>query len=255
MRPLLFCVPTNFLYNEAEMEDGKMGKRILVIDDEHSILDLVRMNLELAGYEVVTGVSGQEALQLVASCYPAMLILDVMLPDQSGYHVLRHLRENGEHLPVIMLTAKGEREDRILGLRLGADDYVTKPFSSEELILRVQAVLRRSEPAAGTFPEEEAVAVQGLVIDPESRTAKVDGQPVSLTRKEFDTLALMMRHPNHVFTRERLLEEVWGYDFAGSTRAVDILIQRLRKKMGPYAERLETVYGTGYKLAERQETR
>ncbi|MDY4475401.1 response regulator transcription factor [Mitsuokella sp.] len=231
-----------------------MGKRILVIDDERSILELVRMNLELAGYEVVTGESGQEALQLVASCRPDLLILDVMLPDQSGYYVLRHLREQGERLPVIMLTAKGEREDRILGLRLGADDYVTKPFSSEELILRVQAVLRRAEPVAAAVPAENAVAVQGLMIYPESRTAEVDGQAVSLTRKEFDTLELMMRHPNHVFTRERLLEEVWGYDFAGSTRAVDILIQRLRKKMGPYADRLETVYGTGYKLAERQES-
>ncbi|MDD6382848.1 MAG: response regulator transcription factor [Selenomonadaceae bacterium] len=231
-----------------------MGKRILVIDDERSILELVRMNLELAGYEVVTGESGQEALQLVASCRPELLILDVMLPDQSGYYVLRHLREQGERLPVIMLTAKGEREDRILGLRLGADDYVTKPFSSEELILRVQAVLRRAEPVAAAVPAENAVAVQGLMIYPESRTAEVDGQAVSLTRKEFDTLELMMRHPNHVFTRERLLEEVWGYDFAGSTRAVDILIQRLRKKMGPYADRLETVYGTGYKLAERQES-
>ena len=212
------------------------------------------MNLELSGYEVVTGESGQEALQLVASCRPELLILDVMLPDQSGYYVLRHLREQGERLPVIMLTAKGEREDRILGLRLGADDYVTKPFSSEELILRVQAVLRRAEPVAAAVPAENAVAVQGLMIYPESRTAEVDGQAVSLTRKEFDTLELMMRHPNHVFTRERLLEEVWGYDFAGSTRAVDILIQRLRKKMGPYADRLETVYGTGYKLAERQES-
>ncbi|MGO5131008.1 response regulator transcription factor [Mitsuokella jalaludinii] len=231
-----------------------MGKRILVIDDERSILELVRMNLELAGYGVVTGESGQEALQLVASCRPDLLILDVMLPDQSGYYVLRHLREQGERLPVIMLTAKGEREDRILGLRLGADDYVTKPFSSEELILRVQAVLRRAEPVAAAVPAENAVAVQGLMIYPESRTAEVDGQAVSLTRKEFDTLELMMRHPNHVFTRERLLEEVWGYDFAGSTRAVDILIQRLRKKMGPYADRLETVYGTGYKLAERQES-
>lgn len=231
-----------------------MGKRILVIDDERSILELVRMNLELAGYEVVTGESGQEALQLVASCRSELLILDVMLPDQSGYYVLRHLREQGERLPVIMLTAKGEREDRILGLRLGADDYVTKPFSSEELILRVQAVLRRAEPVAAAVPAENAVAVQGLMIYPESRTAEVDGQAVSLTRKEFDTLELMMRHPNHVFTRERLLEEVWGYDFAGSTRAVDILIQRLRKKMGPYADRLETVYGTGYKLAERQES-
>nr|WP_304099828.1 response regulator transcription factor [Mitsuokella multacida] len=231
-----------------------MGKRILVIDDERSILELVRMNLELAGYEVVTGESGQEALQLVASCHPDLLILDVMLPDQSGYYVLRHLRAQGERLPVIMLTAKGEREDRILGLRLGADDYVTKPFSSEELILRVQAVLRRAEPVAAAVPAENAVAVQGLMIYPESRTAEVDGQAVSLTRKEFDTLELMMRHPNHVFTRERLLEEVWGYDFAGSTRAVDILIQRLRKKMGPYADWLETVYGTGYKLAERQES-
>lgn len=231
-----------------------MGKRILVIDDERSILELVRMNLELAGYEVVTGESGQEVLQLVASCRPDLLILDVMLPDQSGYYVLRHLREQGERLPVIMLTAKGEREDRILGLRLGADDYVTKPFSSEELILRVQAVLRRTEPVTAAVPAENAVAVQGLMIYPESRTAEVDGQAVSLTRKEFDTLELMMRHPNHVFTRERLLEEVWGYDFAGSTRAVDILIQRLRKKMGPYADWLETVYGTGYKLAERQES-
>ena len=133
-----------------------------------------------------------------------------MLPDQSGYHVLRHLRDSGERLPVIMLTAKGEREDRILGLRLGADDYVTKPFSSEELMLRVQAVLRRAAPMVQVVPEEKVVAVQGLVIDPESRTARVDGQPVSLTRKEFDTLALMMRHPNHVFTRERLLEEDGG---------------------------------------------
>ena len=232
-----------------------MEKKILVIDDERSILDLVRMNLELAGYHVVTGETGQEALKLVSSCHPVLLILDVMLPDQSGYHVLRALRERGDRIPVIMLTAKGEREDRILGLRLGADDYVTKPFSSEELILRVQAVLRRAEPAVYAEKTETSLNVQGLMLYPESRTAELDGSPVSLTRKEFDTLELMMRHPNYVFTREQLLEKVWGYDFAGSTRAVDILIQRLRKKLGPYADRLETVYGTGYKLAERQEMR
>ena len=243
MRPLLFCVPTNFLYNGAEMEDGKMGKRILVIDDEHSILDLVRMNLELAGYEVVTGVSGQEGLQLVASCHPAMLILDVMLPDQSGYHVLRHLRENGEHLPVIMLTAKTSEYDIVRGLDGGADDSVCKPFRIVELISRIRAVLRRS----GRQSTETNLYTYGPVsLDQEKHIVTVDGKPCHLTVKEFELLRYLLVNTDIVLKREQIMEAVWGFTYEGESRTIDMHIKSLRQKLGDGGKIIHTVRGVGY---------
>lgn len=227
--------------------------KIFIIDDEESILDLVRMNLELEGYETAVGSSGADALRLLSmppASLPDLLILDVMLPDASGLTILHTLRKRGLTLPIIMLTAKGAQEDRILGLKLGADDYVPKPFASEELILRVKAVLRRSTSPTNSVIEANQPRQHGVKIVSEERMAYIDGTPVRLTRKEFDTLALMVQHRNLVFTREHLLKDVWGYDFAGSTRAVDILIQRLRKKLGAYGNQLETLYGTGYRWRE-----
>lgn len=226
-----------------------MLMKILVVDDEKSILNLIRMNLELEGYDVVTSETGQDALRQMGACRPDFMLLDIMLPDLSGYDVLRRLHADGCTVPVILLTAKDQLNDKLLGLKLGADDYITKPFSNEELILRIQAIAKRVQPVAvqavpGLLQQE------GIEVVPTEHLVRIDGQAVEITSKEFDTLVLMMKNRNRVFTREMLLEAVWGYAFDGSTRAVDILIQRLRKKLGPYAGRLRTIYGVGYKLTD-----
>lgn len=226
--------------------------KILVVDDEKSILNLIRMNLELEGYKIITSMSGLDALQKFRQEAPDFIILDVMLPDISGYNVLRKLQRSGCRVPVILLTAKDQLNDKLLGLQLGADDYMTKPFSNEELILRIRAITKRLQPAASgiSVPARE-LELDGIRVLPEERAVFIDGQSVAVTSKEFDTLTLMLENRNRVFTREKLLESVWGYTFEGSTRAVDILIQRLRKKLGPYAENLRTIYGVGYKLTAK----
>jgi len=210
------------------------------------------MNLELEGYKIITSMSGLDALQKFRQEAPDFIILDVMLPDISGYNVLRKLQRSDCRVPVILLTAKDQLNDKLLGLQLGADDYMTKPFSNEELILRIRAITKRLQPAGSDMadPIREFV-LDGIRVLPEERAVFIDGQSVAVTGKEFDTLVLMLENRNRVFTREKLLASVWGYTFEGSTRAVDILIQRLRKKLGPYAENLRTIYGVGYKLTDR----
>ena len=225
--------------------------KILVVDDEQSILHLIRMNLELEGYEVEVSASGLEALEKFRQCTPDFILLDIMLPDLSGYDVLRRLHAEGCTVPVILLTAKDQLNDKLLGLKLGADDYITKPFSSEELVLRIQAIAKRVQPPAEAPQPACRLRQDGIEVIPLERAVFIDGQPIEITSKEFDTLALMMKNRNRVFTREMLLETVWGYTFEGNTRAVDILIQRLRKKLGPYAGRLRTIYGVGYKLTDK----
>jgi len=227
--------------------------KILVVDDEKSILNLIRMNLELEGYKIITSMSGLEALQKIRQAAPDFIILDIMLPDISGYNVLRKLRRSGCCVPVILLTAKDQLNDKLLGLQFGADDYMTKPFSNEELILRIRAITKRLQPTDRDIstPTGE-LQLDGIRVLLAEREVFIDGQSVEVTSKEFDTLTLMLENCNRVFTREKLLESVWGYAFEGNTRAVDILIQRLRKKLGPYAENLRTIYGVGYKLVARE---
>ena len=226
-----------------------MARCILVVDDEPDLLELVRFNLDRAGFRVETAVSGEEALARLRRSTPDLLVLDLMLPDLSGEEVCRRVRADPglAGLPVIMLTAKSEEVDRVVGFELGADDYVTKPFSPRELVLRVKALLRRSyEGAASSAPLERGA----LRLDPERHRCSVKGEEVELTAKEFQLLEALMRRPGRVMTREQLLDEVWGSDIAVTSRTIDTHLKRLREKLGAEAELIETVRGLGYRFAE-----
>ena len=217
---------------------------ILVVDDEAHIVDLVRLYLEREGYRVRSAASGDVVLSEVRSHPPAMVILDVMLPGMDGFEVCRRLRAESQ-VPVLMLTARDEDLDKILGLELGADDYLTKPFNPREVVARVRAILRRAEPAAAG---ESAVHVGDLVVDAARREVTVGQRRVDLRAKEFDLLLHLARHRGLVRTREQLLSQVWGYDFEGQTRTVDVHVAHLRKKIAGATVQIETVTGVGYKL-------
>jgi len=226
-----------------------VAQRILVVDDEPDLLELVRFNLDQAGFHVDTAESGREALAALRRATPDLAVLDLMLPDLSGEEVCRQIRADATlaRLPVIMLTAKGEEVDRVVGFELGADDYVTKPFSPRELVLRVRAVLRRGAEA----PPTGAPLERGrLHLDPERHRCTVAEEEVVLTAKEFQLLEALMRRPGRVMTRGRLLDEVWGADIAVTTRTIDTHLKRLREKLGPAAPLIETVRGVGYRFSE-----
>jgi two-component system phosphate regulon response regulator PhoB len=226
-----------------------MAHRILVIDDEPDLLELVRVNLDQAGYRVETAASGKAALEQIRSSPPDLVVLDLMLPDVAGTEICRQIRADTElaGIPIIMLTAKAEEVDRVVGFELGADDYVTKPFSPRELTLRVGAILRRKQPQ----PAASALLEHGpLRLDPERHRCLVDGDEVELTAKEFDLLQRLMLRPGRVMTRERLLDQVWGSDIAVTTRTIDTHLKRLREKLGPAGALIETVRGVGYRFAE-----
>ncbi|MEN1937280.1 response regulator transcription factor [Paenibacillus sp. 102] len=220
--------------------------KILVVDDESSIRNLIRMQLEMEGYEVLTAADGKEALQRWNE-EPDVLILDVMLPDTDGYELLRLFREKDRDIPVLMLTAKSQMNDKLLGLQLGADDYVTKPFNHAELILRVKNMARRVM-KQGIPKNNEVIRAGELVIYPKERKVHVNGEEIDLTYREFNLCQLFASHPQRVFMRDELLEKVWGFEYTGNTRAVDIMVQRLRKKLGASGESIKTIYGVGYKL-------
>lgn len=226
-----------------------MARCILVVDDEPDLLELVRFNLDRAGFRVETAATGAEALAQLRRSTPDLVVLDLMLPDLSGEEVCRRVRADPvlAGLPVIMLTAKSEEVDRVVGFELGADDYVTKPFSPRELVLRVKALLRRShEAATSSAPLERGP----LRLDPERHRCAVQGEDVELTAKEFQLLEVLMRRPGRVMTREKLLDEVWGSDIAVTTRTIDTHLKRLREKLGAAAELIQTVRGLGYRFAE-----
>jgi two-component system phosphate regulon response regulator PhoB len=226
-----------------------MAQRILVVEDEPDLLALVRINLEQGGFEVETAENGNDALAALRRAPPDLMILDLMLPDVPGTEICRRVRGSAEHseLPVIMLTAKADEVDRVVGLELGADDYVTKPFSPRELTLRVRAVLRRQQPA----PTPARVIEHGtLSLDPERHRCFVDGEEVGLTAKEFSLLQCLMRRPGRVMTRDRLLDDVWGSDITVTTRTIDTHLKRLREKLGRAGDLIETVRGVGYRFAE-----
>jgi two-component system phosphate regulon response regulator PhoB len=226
-----------------------MARCILVVDDEPDLLELVRFNLDRAGFRVETAASGEEGLARLRRSTPDLLVLDLMLPDIPGEEVCRRVRANPSlaGLPVIMLTAKSEEVDRVVGFELGADDYVTKPFSPRELVLRVKALLRRSyEAAASSAPLERGA----LHLDPERHRCSVSGEEVDLTAKEFQLLEVLMRRPGRVMTREKLLDEVWGSDIAVTARTIDTHLKRLREKLGVAADLIQTVRGLGYRFAE-----
>ncbi|MGE7853166.1 response regulator transcription factor [Bacillus paramycoides] len=220
--------------------------KILVVDDESSIRNLIRMQLEMEGYEVLTAADGREAVARWDE-RPDVLILDVMLPDTDGYELLRLFREKDRDIPVLMLTAKSQMNDKLLGLQLGADDYVTKPFNYAELILRVKNMSRRVKKEEAAV-SHEVIRAGELVICPKERKVHVEGQEIQLTYREFNLCQLFVSNPQRVFMRDELLEKVWGFEYIGNTRAVDIMVQRLRKKLGNSGEYIKTIYGVGYKL-------
>jgi len=226
-----------------------VGARILAIDDEPDLLELVRVGLTQAGYVVETAATGSEALASLRRAPADLILLDVMLPDISGTELCSRIRADQRlaTVPIIMLTAKSEEIDRVVGLEVGADDYVTKPFSPRELALRVRAVLRRRAPSG----ERARVVEHGaLRIDPESHRASVAGREIVLTAKEFQLLLALMTRPGRVMTRERLLDEVWGSDITVTSRTIDTHLKRLREKLGEAGPLVETVRGVGYRFAE-----
>ena len=223
-----------------------MPELILLVDDENSIIQLAQLYLEREGFRVVSAGDGQAALNSVASQNPALIVLDVMLPKVDGFEVCRRLRAENNPVAILMLTARDDDIDKIVGLELGADDYLTKPFNPRELVARVKAILRRD--ARVSQPDSDVLHLGDLIIDPASREASIAGNPISLRTKEFDLLFTLAENRGRVLSREKLLELAWGFDFYGQTRTVDVHIAHLRKKMGESNIKIETVTGIGYKL-------
>ncbi len=219
---------------------------ILLVDDEPSITQLARMYLERDGYRILEIADGESALAEAAKQKPALIVLDVMLPKVDGFDVCRRLRSAGDDVPIIMLTARDEDIDKILGLELGADDYLTKPFNPRELTARVKAILRRSEPKKSA--DGKAIRLGDLTIDPASREARLASRTLELRAQEFDLLLTLAEQPGRVFSREQLLQLAWGFDYYGQTRTVDVHIAHLRKKLEGGNVKIETATGVGYKL-------
>src|SRR5437899_8486460 len=228
------------------MSEPPSGQTVLVVEDEASIASFVAMYLKNAGYGVKVAASGGDALEQVSSEPPALIVLDLMLPDIDGVEVCRRIRQDSD-LPILMLTARDEDVDKIIGLEVGADDYLTKPFNPRELVARVRSVLRRAAP--GRAERESAVIRHGeLVVDAGRREVKVGEEEIQLAPKEFDLLWELLDHRGLVLTRDQLLERVWGYTFAGDTRTVDVHVRQLRRKLGD-ASPIVTVWGVGYKVS------
>ncbi len=222
------------------------GELILLVDDEAHIVDLVRMYLEREGFRVESAGDGKAGLALIRERKPSLVVLDIMLPEMDGFEVCRQTRAESD-VPILMLTARDEDIDKVVGLELGADDYLTKPFNPRELVARVKTILRRAEPRPRQ--EGQPIHVGDISIDPARREVLVNGGPVTLRAKEFDLLQTFAEHKGLVLTREQLLNLVWGYDFYGETRTVDVHVAHLRKHISPSTTvRIETITGVGYKL-------
>lgn len=223
-----------------------MAQKILLVDDESNIRDLAAMYLEKEGFAVEQAANGQDALARFGQIQPAMVVLDVMMPGMDGFEVCREIRRDHD-VPILMLTARSEDVDKIVGLELGADDYMTKPFNPRELVARVKAILRRFE---GGRKPQNAITVANLSVDKARREAKVDEEFLQLRTKEFDLLVAFVENPGIALTRDQLLGSVWGYDFAGETRTVDVHVQHLRSKLNNAKVQIETLRGVGYKLVD-----
>ncbi|SMC28338.1 DNA-binding response regulator, OmpR family, contains REC and winged-helix (wHTH) domain [Clostridium acidisoli DSM 12555] len=224
--------------------EGTLGT-ILIVDDDENIADIIKLYLENSGYSTKRCYDGKEAVSVFSEYKPDLVLLDVMLPHMDGIDVLKAIRKDSE-VPVIMLTAKGETFDKVLALELGADDYIVKPFEPKELIARVKAVLRRY--SADTQSKEE-LRFDNIVIDMNSYTVNYNGEEIKMPPKEFELLYYLANNKNRVFTREQLLCEVWGYDYPGDSRTVDVHVKRLREKLqGGENWQIETVWGVGYKF-------
>jgi DNA-binding response OmpR family regulator len=230
-----------------------MNRTILVVDDDKKTVDLIRLYLEKERYRVLVTYDGQQALALARQKYPSLIILDWMLPHVDGLDICRILRAES-NIPIIMLTAKAAEEDMLLGLDLGADDYLTKPFSPRELVARVRVVLRRSSQQTDDLPAEE-LSIGPFIVDFRSHEVRLHGKLVDLTPKEFKILETLMREPGRVFSRLELVKRVFGMDYEGFERTVDVHIMNLRKKIEPHPEEpvyLQTVYGVGYKFRREE---
>lgn len=228
----------------------RMPHRILVVDDEPSVTDLITYNLRRSLYDVTTAANGREALLLAQEYQPDLILLDLMIPEVDGLDVCRELRRSS-NVPVIMITARGEEVDRVLGLEIGADDYITKPFSVRELMARIKAVLRRTHKDGDVEPSTVLRGPGNLSMDVERRTVAIGEATIELTRLEFDLLHRLLINPGRVLTRERLLEQAWGYEYVGDTRAVDSAVKRLRAKLRAVsadADCIEAVRGLGYRI-------
>ena len=229
------------------MEDAPSRGSVLIVDDEPTITDVVSRYLQRAGYETRVAGDGARALELAGDARPDLVVLDLMLPGMDGLEVMRRLRDR-DRISVILLTAKGEATDRVIGLRLGADDYVVKPFSPAELVARVDAVLRRVD----NSPElADPIAFEGLEIDPAGRRVTVRGEEAALTQREYELLLHFVRHPGQVFSRDQLMDAVWQYSFYSDTSTVTVHVRRLRAKIevDPSSPRwLQTVWGIGYRF-------
>ena len=223
------------------------NEKILVVDDDQNICELLRLYLTKEGYQVTLASDGEDALAKYAQAKPDMVLLDVMMPRLDGWEVCRRIRKQGD-TPVIMLTAKGETFDKVLGLELGADDYVVKPFDSIEVVARIKAVLRRCNPEESG--KDGVIQFENLSLDMSRYELKVKGKVVEAPPKELELLAYLAGHPNRVFTRDQLLDEVWGFEYYGDSRTIDVHIKRLREKLEGASDQwsLKTVWGVGYKF-------
>ena len=227
-----------------------MSETILVVDDEQKIIDLAKMYLEQDGYCVSSATDGISAERQILKDAPNLVVLDLMLPGMDGRDVCRRVRARSD-VPIIMLTARSEDIDKIVGLELGADDYLTKPFNPRELVARVKAILRRADRKSDQEDQPTQTIIGNLTIDARRRLVEVNGRSVALRMKEFDLLRTLAQNKGVVFSRERLLDVVWGYDIAGETRTVDVHIAHLRHKLKGIDANIETVWGVGYKLDDR----
>ncbi|MFQ5769666.1 MAG: response regulator [bacterium] len=224
-------------------------EKILIVEDEEDILDLVGYHIEQAGYEVLKCGDGHDALELVQQAMPDLIILDLMLPGLTGTEVCKILKQQSDtrHIPIIMLTARGEEIDRVVGFELGADDYVTKPFSPRELVLRVKAILKRVQSSEDS---NDVIQIRDLTINKPKHQVTLEGEVVDLTATEFNLLLTLVERKGRVQTRDMLLETVWGYDYMGFTRTVDTHMRRLRAKLGAWGDYIETIRGVGYRFRE-----
>ena len=226
-------------------------EKILVVDDDNNICELLRLYLEKEGYSVTLAKTGMQAVRTFAEQQPDLMLLDIMLPELDGWQVCREIRKYSNK-PIIMLTAKGETFDKVLGLELGADDYITKPFDAKEVLARIKAVLRRSGAAYNSEPAEEIkqVSYDNLVINLTNYELRVNGKQVEAPPKEMELLYHLASNPHRVFTRDQLLDEVWGFDYYGDSRTVDVHVKRIREKLEGVSDKweLKTVWGIGYKF-------
>lgn len=230
---------------------SKLGKKILVVDDDENICELIRLYFEKEGYDVVTVHNGLEVATVFMSEKPDLILLDLMLPGKDGYDICRDIRRSSD-VPIIMLTARGETLDKVVGLELGADDYIQKPFDTKELLARVKALLRRVSYGKNTGDDAKIIKYPGMIVDKNRYVVEIMGEVVEMPPKELELLFFLATNPDRVFTREQLLGNVWGYDFFGESRTVDVHIKRIREKIDAVGDpdhwKIKTVWGVGYKF-------